>query len=204
MKVKQYFLPFLIGIAVGFLTVSGQKYLPGSLNNFANSGAVWLVPAFLVSFLGKHNCKNSIFSSVLTLLGCVFGYYGLEAVINGHSFFINIWTILWIVMAFVGGTIFGCGAYMANYGKGAWKYIGLNLLPAVFIAESVSKFLHFSDYSHLLGSMILSVVIGMILFFAINLKQAKKGQSAAALLLLILLGMALFEMLYYIPAYARG
>ncbi|WP_258000490.1 DUF6518 family protein [Bacillus sp. Marseille-P3661] len=39
-------LSVIIGILVGILTVLGQGILPGSWNSLANSGTVWLIPAF--------------------------------------------------------------------------------------------------------------------------------------------------------------
>lgn len=195
MKGKPYAYSLLIGILVGILTVLGQKYLPDSINNFANSGAVWLVPAFLASFLTRGSRSTSIWISILVLLGCVFGYYGFEAVLNGHTVAVNSWMIVWFVMAFVGGTIFGYGAYLANRGAGLWRLIGRNLLPAVFIAESTSKFLHFSDYSHLLVSMILSLVIGGVLYLFINWPEAAKMKNMAVLFAFTALGTGLFELL---------
>ena len=40
-----------IGCIVGMLTVIGQKYLPNDLNSLANSGAIWLIPAFYTAYL---------------------------------------------------------------------------------------------------------------------------------------------------------
>ena len=39
----------LLGLLIGILTVMGQKYLPDSLNSLANSGAIWLIPAFFMA-----------------------------------------------------------------------------------------------------------------------------------------------------------
>lgn len=196
MKSRQNGISFLIGLTVGVLTVLGQKYLPDSINNFANSGAVWLVPAFLASYFLRGGRCASLFTCILVLLGCVFGYYGFEAVVNAHTVTVNSWVIVWTVMAFVGGALFGYGAYLANSGKGIWRPLGRNLLPAVFLAESISKFLHFSSYSHLLVSMLLSIGIGMLLYFVINGTQAGKRGNVTAFAVLTLLGTAFFELLY--------
>lgn len=195
MKGKPYGYFLWIGILVGVLTVLGQKYLPDSINNFANSGAVWLVPAFLASFLKRGSRGVSVWISILVLLGCVFGYYGFEAVLNRHTITVNSWMIVWFTMAFVGGAVFGYGAYLANRGAGLWRLIGRNLLPAVFIAESASKFLHFADYSHLLVSMILSLVIGGVLYLFINWHEAAKVKNIVVLFIFTALGTGLFELL---------
>lgn len=38
-----------LGLLVGILTVIGQAYLPGNFNSIANSGAIWLIPAYFIS-----------------------------------------------------------------------------------------------------------------------------------------------------------
>lgn len=196
--VKEHFVSLMIGIAVGMLTVVGQKFLPDSVNNFANSGAVWLVPAFLISYYRKFPKLDSIVSSMVSLLGCVVGYYAFEPVINRHGFYLNRGMFMWIVMSLVGGTIFGFGGWLANNSEKMWKYLGKNLLSAVFICESVSKFIHFEDYRHLLPSMILSVAIGVILYFAGNGKESLMWKNLLSLVVLILLGSGMYEMLYFI------
>ena len=50
---RNYTVAIILGIFVGGLTLIGQKYLPINFNFLANSGAVWLVPAFFVSYLLK-------------------------------------------------------------------------------------------------------------------------------------------------------
>lgn len=48
----------LLGLLTGILTVMGQKYLPGLLNSLANSGAVWLIPAFFMASTAKKAPRN--------------------------------------------------------------------------------------------------------------------------------------------------
>lgn len=52
---KKYTLAVVLGLVVGILTVIGQKYLPINLNFLANSGSVWLIPAFLFSYFDGYN-----------------------------------------------------------------------------------------------------------------------------------------------------
>lgn len=47
---KNSVVSYILGLVVGVLTLIGQKYLPMNLNFLANSGAVWLIPAFLLSY----------------------------------------------------------------------------------------------------------------------------------------------------------
>lgn len=50
---KRYILAIVLGSVIGVLTLVGQKYLPMNLNFLANSGAVWLIPAFLLSYFER-------------------------------------------------------------------------------------------------------------------------------------------------------
>ena len=89
---KKYTIGIILGIVVGILTVIGQKYLSIEFNFLANSGAIWLIPAFLTSYYGKLNKGHSATVCIICLLCCVYGYYGFEAVINRHSFTIGLYT----------------------------------------------------------------------------------------------------------------
>ena len=61
---KKYILAIMLGLVVGVLTLTGQKYLPMNLNFLANSGAVWLIPAFLLSYFGKGNRLQAIVTTI--------------------------------------------------------------------------------------------------------------------------------------------
>ena len=104
----------MIGVSVGVLTLTGQKYLPMNLNFLANSGAVWLIPAFLLSYFGKGNRLQAVVTTIVCLLGCVYGYYIFDAVLNHHTFTFDGGALFWSVIAFIAGAVFGLGAYLAN------------------------------------------------------------------------------------------
>lgn len=111
---KKYILAIILGLVVGVLTLIGQKYLPMNLNFLANSGAVWLIPAFLLSYFEKGNRLQAIATTVVCLLGCVYGYYIFEAVLNHHTFMLAGGTLLWSVVALIAGAVFGLGAFFCK------------------------------------------------------------------------------------------
>ncbi|MDE6863441.1 MAG: hypothetical protein K2J41_03545 [Eubacterium sp.] len=197
---KNYIMAIILGIAVGCLTLVGQKYLPANLNFLANSGAVWLIPAFCVSYYSKSNKMNSIILCIVCLLFCVSGYYTFEAIMNHHGLSINTWEIVWTVMAFVAGFVFGFGAYFANNNENFLKYCGMNLLPAVFFSEGINKLIHISDYSHMVPAVIMVTLIGLILYIIINRKDIIKKNNIISFAALSVLGLAGFEVLYRISA----
>jgi hypothetical protein len=184
---------FLIGLLTGILTVVGQKYLPGSLNSLANSGAVWLIPAFFVAVWAKR-LVLSIVVCIETLLFCVVGYYAFEAVMNSHSFsFSNYYFYLWLGCAVVFGTVFGIGASFYSSKKGNW---GASFLPAVFFAEGLNELIHLSEYVHMIPAVIGRIVIGIALYFIIYRKDSLKRRSFISFGVLSVLGVVGFELVY--------
>lgn len=193
---NKYWIGIILGVLVGILTVIGQKYLPINFNFLANSGAIWLIPAFSVSYYGKWDKKHSILVCITCLLCCVYGYYGFEAVLNHHSFSISFYTIIWTICAFIGGAIFGIGAYFANNNDNWLKYCGQNLLPAVFLAEGINKIIHISEYMHMIPAVIMETLIGILLYFAINRKCAFEKSNFISIILITMLGLLGYEILY--------
>src|SRR5258707_8570847 len=63
------------GIAVGGLTLGGQRVLPGAYNQLANSGAVWSVAAFAAARFLPVRIRRAAVIGALALVGSVTGYY---------------------------------------------------------------------------------------------------------------------------------
>lgn len=196
--IRNYTVAIILGILVGGLTVIGQKYLPINFNFLANSGAVWLVPAFFISYFLKSSKGNSIGLCIVCLLFCVMSYYWFEAIMNNHEFYLNRWAIIWIVMAFVAGAVFGLGAYFVNSRNHILKYCGMNLLPAVFFSEGMIKLIHLSDYLHMIPAVIMITCIGLIIYLAINRKDYLKRFNLISFMTLSFLGLVGHEVLYRI------
>ena len=192
---KHLILSLIVGIVIGIITLLLQGILSMNLNFLANSGAVWSVPAFLLTFHFKMDKKFSIINCMTCLLGCVFGYYVFEAIKNGHSFIFEGYVVFWTVAAFVVGVIFGLGAHFANTKNNWLKYCGMNLLPAVFISEGISHLIHIDSYMHMVGAIVLKIVIGLILFFAINKNDSFKKKNLLYATLMLTLGTIAFEIL---------
>lgn len=196
--VKNSMISILTGLLVGIITLFGQKYLPINLNFLANSGAVWLIPAFLLSYFFRADWKHSIMTCTLCLISCVFGYYIFEALYNHHNFIFGGYIIIWLACAIIGGIIFGLGAGFANQKNGWLKFFGQNLLPAVFLSEGINKVIHIEEYRHMIPAVILVTLIGIVLYGVINQKTAWKKKNLISLLLLTALGLAGYEVIYQI------
>ncbi|MDO5784669.1 MAG: DUF6518 family protein [Eubacteriales bacterium] len=193
---KKISIAIATGIIVGILTLIGQKYLPINLNFLANSGAIWLIPAFSLSYFFHSNLRNSIATSITCLVGCVCGYYIFEAIYNQHSFAFNRWAFLWLVMALLAGTVFGAGAYIANTKKNWLQYCSMNLLPAVFVAEGMDHLLHIEAYLHMVPAVISKIIIGIILYVIINKNHCVKPKNLISFVLITIIGILSFAVLY--------
>jgi hypothetical protein len=87
-----------------------QKCLPGSLNSLANSGAIWLIPAFFMASAAKK--LPAIILCAETLIICVISYYWVESIFNQHTFvFGGFYFYFWLICTVIAGIIFGLGAY---------------------------------------------------------------------------------------------
>ena len=192
---KKYILALMLGLGVGVLTLTGQKYLPMNLNFLANSGAVWLIPAFLLSYFGKGNRLQAVVTTIVCLLGCVYGYYIFEAVLNHHTFTFAGGALLWSVIAFIAGAVFGLGAYLANQESSKLRYFGMNLLPAVFTAEGLDNVIHIEDYSHMVPAVIMKIIIGVILYLVANRKDAIRIKNLISYVVITALGVVGFAVL---------
>lgn len=193
---KKYILAIILGVVVGVLTLVGQKYLPMNLNFLANSGAVWLIPAFLLSYFEKGNRPQAIATSIVCLLGCVYGYYIFEAVLNHHAFTLARGTLLWSGVALIAGAVFGSGAFFANQKNSKLKYFGMNLLPAVFTAEGLDNVIHIKDYSHMVPAVIMKIIIGVVLYLVINRKDVIRRKNIISYVVITALGVVAFAALF--------
>ena len=188
----------LAGILLGILTLLGQQYLPDFLSgSLANSGAVWLIPGYLLAYYRAQKLWQSVTGCILSLFGAVLGYYGLQMAVS-QSVYWNRMMLIWLICALAGGMIFGIGAWLAQTKENWWKSFGKNLLPAVFLAEGVQKLLHFSSYIHMLPSIAIILCVGLGLYFLLHDKECFGARNLISAAGLILLGVAGYEGLYWI------
>jgi hypothetical protein len=187
----------LLGIGTGAITLVGQKYLPGSWNALANSGAVWLIPAYFIAARARTRALGVAYCA-LALASCVFSYYAVEALVNAHSFpWANRYLYVWLGCALVGGPVFGMGARLWRE-KGRFAAWGAALLPAVFLAEGLNELFHIAAYSHMIPAVIGRIAIGLILSAIVLFQSDRKKRGALALFALTGLGLLGYELLFRI------
>ena len=168
-----------------------------ALNSLANSGSIWVVPAFYIAKSYKQKWK-SIISSMIYLLICVITYYGYYSI----GFTIGFHQAIWLCCAVIFGFIFGLGGNISQYGKGTIKYLCKVMLPATFLSESLMLISHFQQYSHMLDVIFMWFFIGISLYFINCKKEWYSKHYLLALLIMLSLGFLGYQLIYYSDVFA--
>jgi len=193
MFLRIFLIPIIVGIIVGILTKLGQGILPGHWNSLANLGSVWLVPSFFVASF-SYSKRTAILSGILALLGMVLGYYGYAIVITNvaHSiYFISVW----IVCAFIGGTIFGIAGFLWKDTTNPLHKFGSALISGVFVTDGLHILLNFEDYSHMLPVGYTEVIVGIILILVLERSNANRISSFLMMVPITILGLIGYKLL---------
>ena len=173
------------GLLLGALTLFGQGALPGSWNHFANSGAVWLLAAFLVGSR-RSSFAWAYVGGAVTLLGALIGYtLGAGAV--GLSYPLA-------AVAFWGSVALGGGPLAGAAGR-AWRtdvarlhVMGLAFIGAVFAAEGWYVLTYIQDA--LAGWV--SVGLGVVLVLALARSGRERLYTLVLMVPLTGLGMLVY------------
>lgn len=137
----------VVGLALGVLTNLAQGWLPGAWNQIPNSGAVWSAVAFAAGALlaGRVSLLACVAAGLLAEIGLVVGYYGYaqfgrDGMGDLHA------PLVWLVMAFVAGPLFGLAGGWWRRGRDMRRRIvGLAVLAGVFGQEGTyyARVLHY-------------------------------------------------------------
>lgn len=171
---------FPAGLLLGVLTNLAQGVLPGGVNSLANSGAIWVVAAFVAGALSK----RPIVAGTLTQVGAVVGYYayaefGRDGMGSLHA------PAVWLALAFVAGPIFGtAGAWWRGSGRRHW--IGAGALGAVFGMEGLWHLIVLGYLDTGITGCLLAVVLPLAL--ARTWRDRGLGLGAAFVLSWVALG----------------
>jgi hypothetical protein len=183
----------ICGLAGGALTLAGQGILPGSIRQIANSGAVWLVPVFFIGSLMPTD-KCSAASGIGTLAGALIGYYAIAAPLYRYTpdFFI---IALWTGTAIVGGLMLGVAGHWWRSERLSRQVVAIALLGGVFISEG--WYLLF--YTPELSVGWCWIAIGVLIPLFLGRSAKNRLFALLALPLVVLLGIAAYEVIRLIP-----
>jgi Family of unknown function (DUF6518) len=123
------------GLALGVLTNLAQGWLPGSWNQVANSGTVWLAVAFVAgALLAPRGTRVAVAGGLAAEAGLVAGYYGFAQF--GRSGMGTLTPVLvWLGMAVVGGPLFGVAGAWWRRGNVGRRILGGAALAGAIGAE---------------------------------------------------------------------
>lgn len=213
--VRAVLVALVVGLGLGFLTQYLQGHLSGNWNTLANSGAVWVIVAFMVTAAFVLPTGWSATLGFLTLVGALAGYYVsarfIEDVTSSSSTM-----LVWLFAAIVGGPVFGvAGSWWRAGGEvgstGGWWSTGVEsnrsetrlwhvsrpvvavaLLSAVLLAEGIYLLWHVEN-RHASGRL---EVIAAI-FAPISLSWSTRDRVTGLLLLapLAVIGIAFYGLL---------
>ena len=186
--VQRVALMILAGLALGALTLLGQGVLPGSWNHFANSGAMWLLGAFLVGALMPSYIWAGA-GGIVTLFGAL-GGYTLAAGALGFQYTLSA-LAFWGAIALIGGPLFGAAGYAWRSAEIRMRVIGLALLGAVFAAEGWYTIQVNQDV--LAGGMF--IAIGFVLATLLARSGKERLYTLLAMIPITALGMGVFALI---------
>lgn len=125
------------GRVLGVVTQTLQGVLGRGWNVLANSGAIWLVGAFLLSAAIHAGTRASALAGWGVLLGALVGYYGSAWWLDGVPFGAVSVLVIWFLAACAGGPVFGIAGSWWRARRG-WRHVAaLALLGGVLIAEGI-------------------------------------------------------------------
>jgi hypothetical protein len=125
------------GIVLGGLTLALHGVLPGSSNRLVNSGAVWVVGAFVAGALLRDVGWRTWLAGTAVLLGAVAGYYGSLVAFEHRSVSPAVLAgpVGWSAVALASGPVFATAGSWWRDPRPRRRVAALCMLGGVFVAE---------------------------------------------------------------------
>jgi hypothetical protein len=125
----------VIGLATGVLTLLGQGVLDEHWNRLANSGAIWLLVAFLVGSVAPTMAWAAV-AGLGTLIGAVAGYYAAAIIVAGAAVAPS-GLVIWIGTAMLGGPVYGLAGRAWHDSDRRRRAVAISLMGGIFVAEGL-------------------------------------------------------------------
>lgn len=178
------------GLAVGALSLAAQANLGNGWSQVGNSGAVWLLAAFVVGALMGSELWAAT-AGLGTLVGAVIGYYltahlvvnaGVDARSVGY----------WLALAVAGGPVFGLAGRWWRTGRDDRRgAVGSALLGAAFLAEGIYMLTIFWHPQTPVGWI--EIVVGIAVPVVLGRSARERLVALALLLPLAAAGVGVYE-----------
>jgi hypothetical protein len=173
----------LVGVTTGVVTVLGQGVLDAQWNRLANSGAIWLLVAFLVGSIMPTRPWAAA-AGVGTLVGAVIGYYVAAVAIAGASASPGS-LVIWTGTALVGGPVYGLAGRLWREPEPRPRALAIALMGGVFCAEGLFTLVRIPD---LAAVGWVELAGGVVLTFALGRSSRDRSMALAMLPFVVLAG----------------
>ena len=153
----------LAGLALGAVTNVLQGVLPDSLQQFANSGAVWVVAAYVAGALvGSGPQWRTFAAGAATQVGAVVGYYGYAQFVRDGMGALHA-PAVWLGFALVAGPLFGvAGAWWRD--ERQWRRsVSLGVIGGVFAMDGLWDLLVLHYVSAGCAFLVIGVLLPLLL-----------------------------------------
>jgi hypothetical protein len=124
------------GLVVGVATSLLQGVLPRSSDFVANSGAVWVVIAFVLASWSARRIPIAVAAGLVSLAGEVVGYYAIASPVR-HVATSSSERLLWGAAAVVIGPLVGLAALRARTGRPGQRVAAAAAVCGVVAGEGV-------------------------------------------------------------------
>jgi hypothetical protein len=133
------------GAALGVLSRLGDHLLPEPYTWFVDLGGPWLAVAFAVG-AAVRSVRWGALAGVLALLAAVASYYGAtylvdEPLTGGRTIPNPNLVAPWVVLALIGGPLFGLAGAAWREGRGRWRVLAVALLSGALAGEGAALLL---------------------------------------------------------------
>lgn len=165
--------------------------MPGDWNTLVNSGAVWLLVAFLISAVAPSTAW-AVVAGMGTLIVEVMGYFvsvwllvGVDIPFGG--------TLFWLLVAVVAGPIFGIAGHWWRVGNKRQHVLALALMGGVFLAEGSIAMLWGEQYK--LTSRRVEISIGLLIPLLLGRSWQTRLAGVGALFVIVPLGLTAYQVI---------
>jgi hypothetical protein len=192
------------GLLFGGLTLVLQGVLPRFWNHLGNSGAIWVVGAYIAGACLAGDRWRPVVAGTLVELGEVVGYYGSTTVFLHDDLSRSALTgpVAWGAVALLTGPIFGtAGAWRRDERLGR-RVASIGLLGGVFVAEAVALLVGL----HYVAEAAVMATIGVVLASALARNGRERLYGMLALVAAAVVGYGGYLLLDKVlqPLFVRG
>ena len=181
------------GLTLGFLTLLGQTALDGAWLALVNSGAMWLLPAFVAGAAMRTDPAAALAGAGL-LVAAVIGYYAPVPLVVEGAAASSRSVAIWSATALVGGPVYGVAGGWWR-GAGGWRRVAaLGLLGGAFVAEGLARI----GINHDRAAGLAMVLAGAVIPLALGRSGRERTRSLLAIIPVVAVTAVAYEIINWL------